>query len=86
MKRDWEKTFNDQEASGLTRAEYCRKHNIQYDHFQYHVKRRGRFLPVLRAEQSLEIILKSGAKLLVTNSSDMSLVKKVLEADAEVRL
>ena len=86
MKRDWDKIFTEQESSGLTRADYCRKHNIQYDHFQYHFKRRGRFLPVLRAEQSVEILLKSGAKLLVTNGSDFSLIKKVLEADAEIRL
>ena len=85
MKRDWEKIFKEQESSSLTRAEYCRKHNIQYDHFQYHIRKRGTFLPVLRREQSLEVILKSGAKLLVTENTELSLIKKVLEADAEVR-
>ncbi|MDA1149063.1 MAG: hypothetical protein O2937_03505 [Bacteroidetes bacterium] len=35
----WQKHFIDQKQSGLSRAEYCRRHKLSYDNFQYHLKR-----------------------------------------------
>ena len=38
-KIEWQHHFTAQKKSGLSRAEYCRIHNIGYDNFYYHHKK-----------------------------------------------
>ena len=83
--RNWELIIKKQVESGLNRAEYCRRMKIPYDQFKYYIKQQGKFLPVVRAENFVELVLKSGAKLKVTNSSSVNLITKVLEADAKTK-
>lgn len=43
---EWQKHFEAQKKSGLTKSKYCRLNNLSIDNFNYHLKRMSEQTPI----------------------------------------
>jgi transposase-like protein len=77
----WERAVRDWQGSGISQAEYCRKHKLNEGQFSYWKRKlSGNFVEVVKEQPSVIELEYHGAKIRINQSSDLSFLRKVLEA------